>query len=171
MPGLAGRDLAGAQDAGLVIETDHMVWTNGFFMGDYAAAIDSAEHARRLYRAEAHHGLTYRYSGHDPGVCCRCFAGMASWQKGRLEHGMAQCREAVELAEQLSHPLTTAIAYWGMSYLHMFRSEPEEALAWAQREIEICRRLCAAADPVAGALPGGLGDGALRRAPRGDRAP
>ena len=31
-----------------------------------------------------------------------------------------------------------ALAYWGMSYLYMFRREPKPALQWAEREIELC---------------------------------
>src|SRR5262249_30384442 len=40
--------------------------------------------------------------------------------------------------ERLRHPLTTALAYWGLSYLHILRREPLPALDWAQKEIAIC---------------------------------
>ncbi|MCP8937616.1 alpha/beta fold hydrolase [Alsobacter sp. SYSU M60028] len=128
----------GTNDEGLVIETHHMEWTNGLFMGEYDTAIDSAERSRAIYRPESHHGLTYLYSGHDPGVCCRCFAGLAYWQQGKLLPADEACREAVDLAEKLAHPLTTAIAYWGMSYLHLFRSEPARCLEWAERVVDLC---------------------------------
>jgi tetratricopeptide (TPR) repeat protein len=125
-------------DNGVVIETHHMFWTNGFFMGDYTTAGAHAEQAIGRYRPEKDHHLTFRYSGHDPGVCSRCVAGLVLWQQGKLERATIRCTEAVELAERLAHPLTTALAYWGMSYLHMFRREPEPALQWAEREIELC---------------------------------
>jgi pimeloyl-ACP methyl ester carboxylesterase/DNA-binding SARP family transcriptional activator/predicted ATPase len=128
----------GSNDEGVIIETHHMVWTNGFFIGDYTGAIDSAEQSRRIYRADAHHGLTYQYSGHDPGVCCRCFAGLSYWQQGRLAHAEEACRDAVTLADRLGHPLTTAIAFWGMGYLHLFRSEPGRCLEWAEKGVRLC---------------------------------
>ncbi len=51
---------------------------------------------------------------------------------------MARCRESLALAEELSHPLTLALAYWGQSYLYLFRQEPQVAAVWATREIEVC---------------------------------
>ena len=115
-----------------------MFWTNGFFMGDYATAAAHAEQAIGRYRPERDHHLTFRYSGHDPGVCSRCLSGLVLWQQGEAERAAIRCTEAVELADRLAHPLTKALAYWGMSYLHMFRREPEFALQWAEREIELC---------------------------------
>ena len=35
----------GEEDDGIAIETDHMFWTNGFFMGDCAAATEHADRA------------------------------------------------------------------------------------------------------------------------------
>ena len=84
------------------------------------------------------HPLTYKYSGHDPGVCCRCFSGLVLWQQGNLDLATTRCQEALDLAESLSHPLTTALACWALSYLHMFRGEPEAAKRWAEREMAIC---------------------------------
>lgn len=128
----------GLKDTGVAIETHHMFWTNNLFMGECAAAEEHAECAVGLYDADRHHGLTYQYSGHDPGVCSRCFSGLAAWHRGALDHASARCEEALELAERLSHPLTTGLAYWSLSYLGIFRREPEKALAWAEKEIAVC---------------------------------
>jgi predicted ATPase len=125
-------------DNGVAIETHHMFWTNGFFMGDYVTAGAHAEQAIGRYQPDRDHHLTFKYSGHDPGVCSRCMSGLVLWQQGHLERATIRCTEAVQLAEKLAHPLTTALAYWGMSYLHMFRREPDLALLWAEREIEVC---------------------------------
>jgi hypothetical protein len=125
-------------DNGVAIETHHMFWTNGFFMGDYVTAAAHAEQAIGRYQPDRDHHLTFKYSGHDPGVCSRCMSGLVLWQQGHLERATIRCTEAVQLAEKLAHPLTTALAYWGMSYLHIFRREPNLALLWAEREIEVC---------------------------------
>jgi tetratricopeptide (TPR) repeat protein len=126
------------QDTGVRIETHHMFWTNNFFMGECAAAEKHAEDAIELYDPERNHGLTYQYSGHDPGVCSQCVAGLAAWQRGALARAEERCRGGLALAERLSHPLTTALAYWAMSCLAIFNRQPEVALEWAHKEIAVC---------------------------------
>ncbi len=126
------------QDPGLDIETHHLLWSNSFFLGDYGSASDHANEGIARYERESHHHLTYVYSGHDPGVCCRAFSGLILWQQGYPERAVARCRESLALAEKLSHPLTLALAYWGQSYLYLFRQEPQVAAEWATREIDVC---------------------------------
>ena len=126
------------KDPGIAIETHHMFWTNNFFMGACGTAEKYAEEAIALYDPDRDHSLTYKYSGHDPGVCSQCVSGLAAWHRGALDHAAERCRGALALAERLSHPLTTALAYWGLAYLAMFRREAETTLAWAQKEIAIC---------------------------------
>jgi predicted ATPase len=128
----------GCDDVGVRIETHHLFWSNSFFMGDYANAEAHANHGIELYRSERDHPLTYVYSGHDPGVCCRCFSGLVLWQHGQPDRALERCREALALATQLSNPLTLALAQWGLSYVHMFRREPAAAYEWAKREIDVC---------------------------------
>jgi predicted ATPase len=125
-------------DTGRLIEMHHVHWTNNFFMGNSLEASKHAADAIRLYDPARHHSLTYQYSGHDPGVCSRCMGGLAAWQQGDLNLAFDLCRGSLDLAQQFTHPLTTALAYWGMSYLHIFRREPEEALRWAERNLAVC---------------------------------
>ncbi|MBS3647302.1 alpha/beta fold hydrolase [Pseudaminobacter sp. 19-2017] len=129
-----------SDDPGLHIETNHMFWTNNFFLGDVAAARKHAESAIGCYEVERDHRLAYVYSGHDPGVCSRCFAGLSAWLEGDPAGAHRYCRDAVELAERLQQPLSTALAYWGFSYLHVFAGEPEDALRWAERELSTAER-------------------------------
>lgn len=130
---------AESPDDGVQIETHHLFWSNSFFMGDFGTADRHASEGIARYRPDAHHQLTYDYSGHDPGVCCRAFAGLALWQQGYPDRAMARCREALDLAETVGHPLTLALAHWALSYLCLFRDEPADSAAWAKREIAVCR--------------------------------
>ena len=125
-------------DAGVAIETHHMFWTNNLFMGECGVAEKHAEEAIGLYDPDRHHALTYQYSGHDPGVCSQCVSGLAAWHRGALDRASERCHGALALAERLAHPLTTALAYWALSYLGIFRREAEPTLAWAQKEIAVC---------------------------------
>jgi predicted ATPase len=127
-----------SHDTGVALETHHLFWSNSFFMGDYADAEEHARHGIEMYDRGRDHRLTFLYSGHDPGVCCRCFSGLVLWQRGFADGALARCREALALAERLGHPLTLALACWAMSYVHLFRREPAEARHWAEREIAVC---------------------------------
>ncbi|HSK39877.1 MAG TPA: AAA family ATPase, partial [Arenibaculum sp.] len=127
-------------DRGVHLEIHHLFWSNSFFMGNIAETAHHAEHGIAAYDRGRDHELTFVYSGHDPGVCCRVFSGLALWQQGRPEAALGRCREALALAEDLSHPLTLALAYWALSYLHLFRREPAEAQRWAEMEIAVCER-------------------------------
>jgi predicted ATPase len=127
-----------SEDVGQRIETHHLFWSNSFFMGDYASVEQHAGQGMALYTRDPHHALTYIYSGHDPGVCCRSFSSLVLWQRGLVDMATERGREALRLARQVNHPLTLALAYWGLSYLHLLRREPGEARRWAEQEIAVC---------------------------------
>jgi predicted ATPase len=130
----------GSKDIGVQIETHHLFWTNSFFMGEYADADLHCSEGIALYRMDRDHALTYVYSGHDPGVCCRCFSALVQCLYGHPDRSLELCQEAVDLALELQHPLTTALAQWAYSFTHMLRREPEPARQWAQREIAVCEQ-------------------------------
>jgi DNA-binding SARP family transcriptional activator/predicted ATPase len=128
---------ASSKDTGVKIETHHMFWTNSFFMGEYAQADFHSARGISLYERARDHGLTYIYSGHDPGVCCRGFSALTHCLDGRPDRSLALCGEALELARQVEHPLTTAVAQWAYCFVHILRREPEPARRWAEREITV----------------------------------
>ncbi len=129
---------ANLDDMGVNIETHHLLWTNSFFMGDYAIAGLHSGKGIELYERDRDHELTYIYSGHDPGVCCRSFSALIQCLYGYPDQSLERCQQALDLAEQLNHPLTTALAQWAYSYAHLFRREPQAAREWAEREIAVC---------------------------------
>ena len=130
---------AGSTDVGVQIETHHLFWSNSFFMGDYADARLHCAHGVSLYERSRDHALTYVYSGHDPGVCCRGFSALIQCLSGYPDRSLELCRQTLDLARQLAHPLTTALAYWTYSFAHILRREPGPAKHWAEREIAVSR--------------------------------
>jgi predicted ATPase len=110
-------------DPGILIEAHHLGWSAFAFTGDLAAARDHAEAGIALYQAERDHPLTYIYSGHDPGVCCRSFGSLALWQLGFPDQALAQCRAGDALAQELAHPFSITIAMWATGILSMLRRE------------------------------------------------
>jgi class 3 adenylate cyclase/predicted ATPase len=110
-------------DPGILIEAHHLGWSAFAFTGDLAAAREHAEAGIALYQAERDHPLTYIYSGHDPGVCCRSFGSLALWQLGFPDQALAQCRAGDALAQELAHPFSITIAMWATGILSMLRRE------------------------------------------------
>lgn len=134
------RLVAGREDDELALECAHMTWTNSLLMGRYDEVAEQAATGERIYRADVHHALTFRYSGHDPGVCCRLFGALADQQQGRQSRAGGRIAEALALAGEFGHPLTEALAYWGASSLALLADDPESALGWAERVVGVCDR-------------------------------
>jgi predicted ATPase len=127
----AAKDQAGTildlaeklEEPGLLIEAHHLGWNSLSFTGDFVAAREHAETGIALYDRERDHHLTYVYSGHDPGVCCRSFGSLALWQLGYPDKALALCREGETLARELSHPFTLTVALWALGMMHLLRRE------------------------------------------------
>ena len=109
-------------------------------MGDYVTAEFHANEGIAIYDPVEHHPLTYKYSGHDPGVCCRGFSALARWVRSYPDQAVNRGNEALTLANQELHPLTVAQAYWFLSNLHMLRREADEGKRWAEKKIEISEK-------------------------------
>ena len=129
-----------AADPAFILEAHHVFWSTRFFMGDYATAEFHANEGIAIYDPVEHHPLTYKYSGHDPGVCCRGFSALALWVRGYPDQAVNRSNEALTLANQEQHPLTVAIAYYFLSQLHMLRREADEGQRWAEKTIEISEK-------------------------------
>src|SRR5512132_3435533 len=111
--------VAGSKDMGVHIETHHLLWTNSFFMGEYANADFHCAKGISLYQAGRDHALTYVYSGHDPGVGCRAFSALIQCLYGYPDRSLERCQDALNLAREFEHPLTTALAQWAYSFAHI----------------------------------------------------
>ena len=120
-------------DANLLLEAHHRQWATTFVMGDYAAAEAHIEFGIATYNPDKHHSLTYIYTGHDPGVCCRNYSAEILWLRGYPDQAMARSREAFALAQRVAHPFSSILAQTYLSYVHLLRREPEEARRWLDK--------------------------------------
>lgn len=122
-------------DDNLLIEARYSLGNSLYWLGDLDAARVELEAAAALYAPERHQSHVLLY-GQDPGVTSRCYLTFTYWMLGRSEAAWSSLAAAVDLAEQLDHPFTTA---WPMAFLVLMRShrrEPEEARTAAQRLID-----------------------------------
>jgi class 3 adenylate cyclase/predicted ATPase len=120
-------------DESMMLEAHHRQWATKFFMGDYAAAEQHADRGLATYNPDDHHSLTYMYTGHDPGVCCRSYSSSMLWLRGYPDQAVERGQEAVALAERVSHRFSLALAEHGLSEVHLMRREPAEARRWIKK--------------------------------------
>jgi class 3 adenylate cyclase/predicted ATPase len=121
-----------------LIEAHHLGWSAFCFAGEFRAAQRHAEEGIARYERGRDHHLTYTYSGHDPGMCCRAFGSLSLAQLGYAERALALCRDGLALAEALAHPFTVAIALWAIGILHQLRREPHATREAGERMIRHC---------------------------------
>ena len=156
-------------DESLLIEAHHRLWATRSRMGDYAAAEQHVDRGLAIYDPERHHSLTYAYSGHDPGVCCRMHSAHLLWFRGYPDQALKRAREGVALAEHVSHPLSWLIAENSLTELHLMRREAGEARRllenWSEVAIEL--RLPAWSPTQSSDGLGACARGALRERPCG----
>jgi class 3 adenylate cyclase/predicted ATPase len=115
-------------------------WTLGgalFCLGGFAPAREQWEQGFALYNPQQHHANTFLY-GFDLGVFCLCWAPHALWHLGYPDQALAMSREALDLAQKLSHPFSLAVALNYTAMLHQFRREPRAVHAQAEAAIALC---------------------------------
>jgi len=115
------------QDPALLLEAHHTLWATLAATGEPAGAMAHIEQGRALYDPGQHRSYVFLYGGHDPGVCYRNHLMIAKWELGFADQALSSSKEALALARELSHPLTTAIALYFTAWLHLHRGEPEAA--------------------------------------------
>jgi predicted ATPase len=96
-----------------------------FFQGDFAAAGEHLEQCLALYDLEEHRPLAFSYAGQDPGVTSSVFSAWASQTAGYPDRALKRSRDALSLAQLLSHPYSLAYARGIAAAFHQFRKEGE----------------------------------------------
>jgi predicted ATPase len=100
----------------------HSLGVASLLRGEIAPARMHFEHGTALYVPQEHGTLAFRY-GHDPGVLCLAYAGLALWLLGYPEQAVQRGREALTLAQDLSHPYSLGVALILLTMVHQWRQE------------------------------------------------
>jgi tetratricopeptide (TPR) repeat protein len=138
--GRQGLELVRASgDHSLLLEAHHRQWATKFYMGDSAAAEHHISHGLAMYDPDRDHSLTYRFTGHDPGVCCRNYSARILWLHGYPDQAIARGHEAVALAERLSHPLTRVLTHQNLGYVLLLQRKPDAARRCLDKGIALAR--------------------------------
>jgi len=110
------------QDPAVLLEAHRVLGPTMFWLGEMAPARAHAEQGMALYDPQQH--LSHAYlSGLDPGVVCRCFAAMSIWMLGYPDQARGSILEALNLAQELTHPFSLGFALTMAAVVHEFRRE------------------------------------------------
>ena len=125
-----------AGDPALVV-LNHVIlgWTT-LFLGELPVARAHLERVAALYDPRQHHALAFLY-GQDPGAICLSWLSSALWLLGYPEQALKRSREAIALAQELSHPHSLAVVYGLGSVFQTLQRDAQMAQEWG----EVCVRI------------------------------
>jgi class 3 adenylate cyclase/predicted ATPase len=126
-----------SQDPALLLAAHHTLWATLTSMGELASARTHLEEGLTLYDPQQHRSHALRYGGHDPGVCCRYHWAGLLWLLGYPDQALTRAREALSLARELSHPLTSVLAHYEAACLHYRRGEHRAAAENAEIAVTV----------------------------------
>jgi predicted ATPase len=106
-------------------------------LGALEPALTHWEQTFALYDPQQHHALTYLF-GADPGVFSLSFASHALWLRGYPDQALLRSRQALDLAQDLAHPFSLALAHCYTAMLHQFRREPRLVQQQAEAAMNLC---------------------------------
>jgi predicted ATPase len=115
------------------------LWPALFFLGEFALTRAHLEQGTALYDSQQHGSRAFFYGGHDPGVCCQDFWALTLYSLGYPDQALKKVDEGLTLAQELSHPLSLAVALYYAARLHQTRRERQEAQARAETLITLSR--------------------------------
>jgi tetratricopeptide (TPR) repeat protein len=107
-----------------------------FFLGEFPACREHAEHGIALYQPRQH-GAHVSLYGLDPGVFCLCRAGQVLWMLGRPEQGRERVFAALALARKLMHPYSLTFALLNTAWVLLFCRQGEKARAYVDEGLAL----------------------------------
>jgi predicted ATPase len=110
------------QDPALLQQAHQMLGSVLFYMGELVAALAHMEQGIALYEPQRSQSQTLS-GGTDPGVGCLSWAAWTLWLLGYPDRALARSREALTLAQKLSHAYSLAFALHFASSLDTWRRE------------------------------------------------
>jgi tetratricopeptide (TPR) repeat protein len=108
-------------------------------MGEAAATIPHCERGIALYDPARHAPQVLVYASHDPGVCSQYHLALAHWFLGYPERAARAMRDALGLAEQITHATTMVHTLGTAAFLRYQVGDYEAARESAERVIALAK--------------------------------
>lgn len=105
-----------------------------FHQGKLRATMREMESALALYSPALH----TKFGIQDPGVMCMAYSSWGLWEMARPDSALARINQAIDLAHEVNHKFSQAVALaYGVS-IQLLRGESDEAFSRAERCIRVC---------------------------------
>jgi predicted ATPase/DNA-binding SARP family transcriptional activator len=140
---LANQILALAEngkDPNLMMVAHWMQGLNLTHLGEFSLAREQLESALDQYDLKQDDTFTYLY-GQNPRVTCLNYLALNLWILGYLDQAAEKCKEAVSLAEEISHPFSLTFAHGMAALFHSLRRDIDSALRHGDQTYELAKRL------------------------------
>ncbi len=124
-------------DTGELLEARHALSSTLTAMGRPTDAVGHEEAGIALYDRQRHASQALLYGGHDPGACCGNNLAMNRWLLGYPDRALAALTDSIRLAEELKHPLTTALTLLWATWVHHQRGERDATMASGERLVAL----------------------------------
>jgi predicted ATPase len=106
-------------------------------LGEFVLARAHAEQGIGLYDPQHHRALAFRY-GQDIRAHGLVKAALVLWYLGYVDQARTTMEEALALAQELSHPNTSAMVLDHAAFLHQLRREEHATQERAEAVIALC---------------------------------
>jgi predicted ATPase/class 3 adenylate cyclase len=123
-------------DIAVQVEGHLLLGCNIAFQGDVERGLAHLDRSMELFDPKRHGSRRFRL-GPSPGVVPRTTSAFLYWMDGYADRAVELAASALELADQIDHPYTTAYALFHVGLLDLWRREPELARQRAVGVMEI----------------------------------
>jgi predicted ATPase len=109
-----------------------------YFMGDFEAALQYAQHGVRIWRSER--GQSQVQEVGASAVSVLCYEGQAKWHLGDIAASQDILAEAISLASEMNNMHGLAVALWHAAVFAYYGCNPAEVERLASKSIELSAR-------------------------------
>ncbi len=92
------------------------------------------------YYDPQHHETYILFSDVDAGVFAHIWDAHTLWLLGYPDQALRQCQKGIDLAQQLNHPFSCAIAWAYLTMLYHFRRETDQVTIYAEACLAVVRQ-------------------------------
>ncbi len=125
------------QNRALFVEAHFTLADTLFHLGDFTAALEHAKQGITYYDPQQHRALAFT-RGFDSGVICQCYGAWSLWTLGYVDQARKKVQDALNLAQDISHPLTLGTALAFAAYVYRYCNEPQIARERAEAGVTLC---------------------------------
>jgi TOMM system kinase/cyclase fusion protein len=130
------RLVESSEDSGVRLEAHIALGVTLYFLGEFVAARGHLEQAIAIYDPAQHRAHAMMF-GQEPGMASRIYLAKTLWILGYPDFAGRYQQEALAIAQETSHPHTTAFCLTYAMLIKNFRGEEIEAQQLAEQTLTL----------------------------------